>query len=119
MERLLLHGCCEVISSIVQYAVSDNREDFTSPNCSLRVSIGVQCPVNWGLKALIGAIGMKATPVKRKRTNGLFEDPQALYDVDVGEDIIVRCHRKIVYPNGTIADSIQICPRHPRLEELC
>ena len=32
----------------------------------------------------------------------IFEDPQALYDVDVGEDIIVRCHRKIVYPNGTI-----------------
>ena len=29
-------------------------------------------------------------------------DPQALYDVDVGGDIIVRCHRKIVYPNGTI-----------------
>ena len=29
-------------------------------------------------------------------------DPQVLYDVDVGDDIIVRCHRKIVYPNGTI-----------------
>ncbi len=29
-------------------------------------------------------------------------DQQALYDVDVGDDIIVRCHRKIVYPNGTI-----------------
>jgi DNA-directed RNA polymerase subunit RPC12/RpoP len=24
------------------------------------------------------------------------------YDVDVGNDIIVRCHRKIVYPNGTV-----------------
>ena len=28
-------------------------------------------------------------------------DSQA-YDVDVGNDIIVRCHRKIVYPNGTV-----------------
>ena len=53
LERLLLHGCCEVISSIVQYAVSDNCEGFACPNCSLRVSSGVQCPVNWGLKALI------------------------------------------------------------------
>ena len=49
--------------------------------------------MNWGLKALIDAIGMKATPVKRKRTNGLSV-PQP-------------------------ADSIQICPRHPRSEELC
>ena len=38
------------------------------------------------MKALIDAIGMKATPVKRKRTNGLSV-PQP-------------------------ADSIRICPRH-------
>lgn len=29
-------------------------------------------------------------------------DLQALYDVDIGKDVIVRCHRKIVYPNGTV-----------------
>jgi hypothetical protein len=39
-------------------------------------------------------------------------DPQALYDVDVGnvgDDIIVRCHRKIVYPNGTIYSGFVDC----------
>jgi hypothetical protein len=32
-----------------------------------------------------------------------------MYDVDVGDDIIVRCHRKIVYPNGTIYSGFVDC----------
>jgi hypothetical protein len=36
-------------------------------------------------------------------------DPQALYDDDVGDDIIVRCHRKIIYLHGTIYSGFVDC----------